>query len=514
MISAVRGLRGPCGSRAALGCLLTSVASTLILVLPGVSLASSTFGDSLGIPESLIKLYPPCGAPCTVSTTVSPEHLAWFRAPATGTIVRWRIQTIAGSAPQMIALRVLAPVAGDAFTEAPGEEFTGAGTSAGVPAPTTPGTFTFPTRLPVLAGDFLGLDTEGGTLAAVAVEEESIRMFAPPPVDFGAPTAGAHQKYALLVNADVVAPPTSGAVAACSPSGAFDVTVTPDFDPTVAAEALRVRIDSGAEQVLPARGDPGIASIVLPRGTHALEYWGEDTLGQQEAAHHSATVLVNDAPPSITISSDQGRTVYPQGASASITIAAGDTLDALQSDPSDAHVTIATHTPGTFTVTRTAVDRCGNSATASYTYSVTPAARITHLRVAPASFSESRAGRRLQRAGPGATRTGTRTEITYTDSQAATAAFVVQRALRGTRRAGRCVAPTSRLGRNTRLCTRLLRLGSFTHGDRAGTNRFRMPARVGGAVLPPGAYRLQARATVAGGEPGPPADVALHIPPM
>jgi hypothetical protein len=171
---------------------------------PGVSAAATTFGDSLGVPGSIIQAFPGCGRPCTLATTVSPERLAQFRAPLTGTIVRWRIQTVAGSAAQRIALRVLAPVAGDTFGPAPREAFTGAGTSRAVPAPTKAGTFTFPTRLPVRAGEFIGLDTEGGALAAVAVEEESIRVFTPPPLDFRAARAGAHENYALLINADVV----------------------------------------------------------------------------------------------------------------------------------------------------------------------------------------------------------------------------------------------------------------------------------------------------------------------
>lgn len=186
---------------------LATVAAAFLaqsLTLPGVSTATTTFGDSLRVPESIIQTFPGCGRPCTLATTVSPERLPLFRAPITGTIVRWRIQTIAGSAAQRIALRVLAPVTGDTFGTAATEAFTGAGRSKPVRAPTAAGTFTFPTRLPVRSGDFIGLDTEGGALAAVAVEEESIRVFTPPPLDFGTPRPGVHENYALLVNADIV----------------------------------------------------------------------------------------------------------------------------------------------------------------------------------------------------------------------------------------------------------------------------------------------------------------------
>jgi hypothetical protein len=172
-----------------------------------MSTASITFGDSLGVPESRLTTYA-CGAPCTISTTVSPARLAYFRSPITGTIVRWRIETNAESAPQMIRFRVLAPTAMDPFTGAEDEKFSGAASSKAVPVPTTAGTFTFPTRLPVIAGDFIGLDTEGKALGAVAVEEESIREFAKPPLrNRSAPRTGIHEDYALLINADVV-PPT------------------------------------------------------------------------------------------------------------------------------------------------------------------------------------------------------------------------------------------------------------------------------------------------------------------
>jgi hypothetical protein len=175
----------------------------------GARATTVTFGDSLGVPESIITPFPGCGQPCTLATTVSPEHLTWFRSPVSGTIVRWRIQTVAGSTPQAIALRVLAPVAGDAFTDALNESFVGAGTSGPEPAPVTAGIFTFPARLAVRAGDFIGLDTEGKALAAVAVEEESIRVFTPPPRDFSVPGDGIHRNYALLINTDVLA--TDGA---------------------------------------------------------------------------------------------------------------------------------------------------------------------------------------------------------------------------------------------------------------------------------------------------------------
>jgi hypothetical protein len=485
------------------------ITAACALAKPGVGSASTTFGDSLGVPESLIQPYTLCDEPCTLSTTVSPERLAYFRAPASGTIVRWRIQTIAGSSSQQIALRVLAPVAGDEFDGALDELFTGAGTSEAVAAPTTTGTFTFSTRLPVTAGDFIGLDTEGKPLAAVAVEEESIRMFEPPLTDFGAASSGEREDYALLVNADVATPPTASAIPACSRSGQFGVTVTPDPDPAVGAKALHARVDGGPETVLPVVGTPAVASIAAPFGAHTVEYWGEDTLGQQESPHRVASVLVDDTPPTVTISSDQDTASYTQGERASITVDASDPLAGLVTNPSAPDETIATGTPGRFSVTRTATDACGNTASASFAYLVTPAAHLTALRMRPASFRAARSGpaTTAPRGRPRAGASGA--EVSYTDSDAAVARFTIQRRELGSLVNGSC--ERQRAARGRRPCELFVDIGGFTRSDRAGVNRFHLTGRIDATTLAPGAYRLVIVASVPGGEAGSPAYAAFQI---
>ncbi len=76
-----------------------------------------------------------------------------------------------------------------------------------------------------------------------------------------------------------------------------------------------------------------------------------------------------------------------------------------------------------------------------------------------------------------ATAEPTGTFVIYTDSQAATAEFVVERRVRG----------------------RFRKLGGFTHTDAAGTNALRFTGRVGGRALAAGSYRLSASAESAGG---------------
>jgi hypothetical protein len=249
--------------------------------------ASVTFGDSLGVPASTIVSYT-CDHPCTLSTTTSPDRLSYFRAPISGMILRWRIQ-IGSSPAQHVSFRVLRRIGSQS-----GESFVGAGTSKPVALPTSGGTYAFATRLPVQAGDFIGLNLEGSPIAAVAVEEESIRVFSPPLADFSLARAGIPQDDALLLNADVAAPPSSELVSTCSKTGALRVRVQVDADPEVQARAVHFRIDRGRWKTVGVQGRSGVATIMVPTGSHALSYWGEDSLGQRERAHHATRVLVSN----------------------------------------------------------------------------------------------------------------------------------------------------------------------------------------------------------------------------
>jgi hypothetical protein len=62
----------------------------------------------------------------------------------------------------------------------------------------------------------------------------------------------------------------------------------------------------------------------------------------------------------------------------------------------------------------------------------------------------------------------------------------------------RCVKPSRRSHSAHKLrCTRYVAIGSFTHADRAGRNRFRFTG-LGGRRLAPGSYRLYATPTAHG----------------
>ncbi len=165
-------------------------------------------------------------------------------------------------------------------------------------------------------------------------------------------------------------PPTSeAAIPVCRGPVTFTVTDNPGGS---GARAVDFRIDSGAEQTVATAGNPGSAQIGMPEGNDTLEYWGEDAAGNLESPHHLANVLIDTTPPSVSISDEQGSLAYEVGEPASVSVSASDAVSGLASDPSARDVPISTATPGHFTVTRTATDRCGNAATASFSYTVIP----------------------------------------------------------------------------------------------------------------------------------------------
>jgi hypothetical protein len=128
-------------------------------------------------------------------------------------------------------------------------------------------------------------------------------------------------------------------------------------------------------------------------------------------------------------------------------------------------------------------------ATQTFTTLATPGppavvGQITKLTLSPATFLAASSGKSVKAAAT------TGTVVRYDDSQAATAAFTVQRPTQGRRKGAACVKARKRPPKAKR-CTRYVKAGSFTHADTAGPNRFRFSGRVGGRKLKPGAYRLR-----------------------
>jgi hypothetical protein len=131
---------------------------------------------------------------------------------------------------------------------------------------------------------------------------------------------------------------------------------------------------------------------------------------------------------------------------------------------------------------------------------------ITKLAIRPRNLLAASSGPAIVTA---ATR-ATGAIVSYIDSQQATTTFTVGRLIRGVRIGRRCAASNGTPGHRAR-CTLIVRVGSFTHRDVAGANRFRITGRVSAHRLSPGGYRLTAVARNGAG-PGRPvfATFAVH----
>lgn len=122
------------------------VIAALLAVAP-TALAATTIGSDLSGSGTPVVCGDTPTDECTVAQTVLPGRPV--TAPTAGVIVRWRVRDSSGA----LRLRVIRPVA-------PGV-YEGAGTSATVSVPSgVPSTFD--TRLPVNAGDHIGIDLLGG----------------------------------------------------------------------------------------------------------------------------------------------------------------------------------------------------------------------------------------------------------------------------------------------------------------------------------------------------------------
>lgn len=134
----------------------------------------------------------PCATPCTAFTGDNTTGAPSAVMPFDGVIVRWRVKS--GSAASGLALRALRSA--------------GTGSYVGVAASdpqnlSQAGTATFPARVPVKAGDILGLDDRtGGAKLAGTATATAIYAFSPPLGSFAhIPSKQANRE--LLVNADI-----------------------------------------------------------------------------------------------------------------------------------------------------------------------------------------------------------------------------------------------------------------------------------------------------------------------
>jgi hypothetical protein len=224
-------------------CAPSASASTTV----GVPVEALAQGETNGCVASIKCTYYQAGGSITFE---APE----FTVPVDGMIVRWRLDS--GSSTNSVRLRVLRPVAG---------KMTGAG--SGALLTTVSGLNVFENeRLPVKAGDTVGLDNEDSALVLTKIFAISIVDFFQPYLPDGGPAtspSGELSSRRLQLDADVAVLPTStGSAASCPGNTGATVTVSADADVTDRAKAVRFRVDGGPEQVTPTTPRP-------PRGTRA-----------------------------------------------------------------------------------------------------------------------------------------------------------------------------------------------------------------------------------------------------
>ncbi len=161
--------------------------------------------------------------------------------------------------------------------------------------------------------------------------------------------------------------------------------------------------------------------------------------------------------------------------------------------------------PDSFTFDATSSHGTGAPATAAITVAPPPTPPASAAAtppsdsqpvLSPKTFAPLTHGASIAKAAHGTT-------VTYTDTQAATTTFSVRRvAGTGVLVHGRCVAPPRGRSVHGKRCTRFSTLGSFSHSDAAGANRFRFTGRVRGHPLKPGSYQLVSAPTNTAGKTG------------
>jgi hypothetical protein len=161
-------------------------------------------------------------------------------------------------------------------------------------------------------------------------------------------------------------------------------------------------------------------------------------------------------------------------------------------------VTVGGLQPSTaYSFTVTAANAAGSGRPSASTQQVTtlaPAAgqtppALSALKISLISFFAAPSG------GPTAQGHGTGTELTYSDSEAATVTIDVIRVRSGFMHAGACL---TRGAPARRRCTSYELLGTFTKQDSPGADSLHFSGRLNGRALPGGVYQLRLTPTASG----------------
>ena len=232
----------------------------LLTMATSAHAAPVTVGNPLlGNFEATVK----SGISATLINITIAEPGALATSPVSGMIVRWHLHN-AGGGP--FRLRVLRPAGGSSYTAV--------GTSAAATA-ATPGLETFPTALPIQAGDTIGLDIVKGLEVGAAVNPASVfAAISPIPVEGTTqPLNESAVGVEISFNAEVQPTPTVTAIGPRSGSfkGGSSVTISgTDFVGVsgvsfggVAAKSFTVGSESQVTAVAPAVKKPAPVDITV-----------------------------------------------------------------------------------------------------------------------------------------------------------------------------------------------------------------------------------------------------------
>jgi hypothetical protein len=169
-----------------------------LLAVPSTSHGIVTIGSDLGDANSVGIAC--VGGSCTRVQTSLPaddQSANGFSSPVNGTVVRWRVKSIASATQQPIAFRVVSPAAGG--------QFTGGGTSATVTPPDIDGVTPFVSSIPIKIGDLLGLNVNNNVneYFGISAGPNSGRLFNPALAQGSTRPPQSTTTEQLLVNADI-----------------------------------------------------------------------------------------------------------------------------------------------------------------------------------------------------------------------------------------------------------------------------------------------------------------------
>jgi hypothetical protein len=171
---------------------LTAAALSLTAAAPAH--AAVTIGSPLTTPPTLTRM---CAGGCTLSPVLIPNHLVTAPGPGPGVITRWSVGVGGTTGP--MALQVLHRSAGSG-SGMPGVEVARS-------SPVTPpanDTTTFPARIRIAAGDFIGLACCEGPGASVVINVTTSAFdIWEPAVGASASSATGSDAFEVAINADV-----------------------------------------------------------------------------------------------------------------------------------------------------------------------------------------------------------------------------------------------------------------------------------------------------------------------